>query len=56
MSFRKVKAETFQQVSPGEVLALDLTDRWGNPLANGLYYVVIEAQGKKWIIKLLVLR
>jgi subtilase family serine protease len=55
-AFRLVQEETFQQVSPGEVLTLTLTDKFGNPLADGLYYVVIEAQGKKWITKLLILR
>jgi hypothetical protein len=55
-AFRLVQEETFQQVSPGEVIILTLTDKFGNPLANGLYYVVIEAQGKKWVTKLLILR
>jgi hypothetical protein len=55
-AFRMVQEETFQQVSPGEVITLTLTDKFGNPLANGLYYVVIEAQGKRWITKLLVIR
>jgi hypothetical protein len=55
-AFRLVQTETFQQVSPGEAITLTLTDKFGNPLADGLYYVVIEAQGKRWITKLLILR
>jgi hypothetical protein len=55
-AFRLVQTETFQLVPPGEAITLTLTDKFGNPLADGLYYVVIEAQGKRWVTKLLILR
>jgi len=56
MSFRRVDQLDFKDVTPGEVLSLPLTDHWGIPLADGLYYVVVSAGNKHWILKLLVLR
>ena len=32
------------------------TDAQGNPLANGVYYLFIHAQGHRWVVKLLILR
>ncbi len=55
-AFRLVQAEPFPQTPPGTVLNMTLTDKWNNPLANGLYYLVIEAGGKHWVVKLLVTR
>ncbi len=55
-AFRLVQEEPFPQVLPGEAINLTLTDKWGNQLANGLYYVVIEAQGNRWVTKLLTLQ
>jgi hypothetical protein len=56
VAFRKVQERTYTQVTPGASITLDLTDDHGTLLANGLYYVVIEAQGEKFTTKLLVLR
>jgi hypothetical protein len=33
-----------------------LSDDWGNSLANGLYYVVIQTNQNSWVEKLVVLR
>jgi hypothetical protein len=55
-AFRMVQEEPFEQILPGEGISLTLKDKWENPLANGLYYLVIEAQGKRWIMKLLITR
>jgi hypothetical protein len=37
-------------------VALELTDTWGTPLADGLYYVVVKVEGRRSVAKLLVLR
>ena len=55
-AFRKVGEEDFTNVGPGQTLALTLNDRRGRPLANGLYYLFIRAQGHLWKVKLLLLR
>jgi len=56
VAFRKVLVKTFENVQSGQSLPLTLTDYWGRPLAGGLYYVVIVADGHFSIGKLLVLR
>jgi hypothetical protein len=40
----------------GSTLTVSLSDKSGMPLANGLYYFVIQAGGQKWVNKVLVLR
>jgi hypothetical protein len=55
-AFRLVQTEPFPQAQPGALINVILTDKWNNPLANGLYYLVIEAGGKRWVTKLLVTR
>jgi mannan endo-1,4-beta-mannosidase len=56
LAFRKVLDITFPQVSSGTVVTLNLTGKGGRPLSNGLYYVVVETNGKKATEKLLVIR
>jgi hypothetical protein len=56
LSFRKVQQKTFLQVAIGSEMPIELTDNWGSRLANGLYYIRVEAGGKSWTAKLLVLR
>ncbi|HJT23817.1 MAG TPA: hypothetical protein VJ873_04535, partial [bacterium] len=56
-AFRKVAEAFFPQVPSGTVkLQLNLTDKSGVPLAEGLYYVSVEGPGQKQILKLLLLR
>lgn len=56
LAFRKVNQLNFEDVLPGQAVPIPLTDERGEPLASGLYYLVVEAGGKSWIVKLLVLR
>lgn len=57
LSSRKVGEETFANVTPGTSVMVQLQDKGGIQLANGLYYVVVTtSQGGKFILKLLVLR
>jgi hypothetical protein len=37
-------------------IALPLTDQRGKPLANGLYYVVVQTAQGRFIVKLMVVR
>ncbi len=56
LAFRKVIHMNLSQQVPGGVVVLSLTDDWGKPISDGLYYVVVTGQGKRWLGKLLVLR
>ena len=56
VTFRKVNDLTFPDVTPGKVLTLPLTDKKGMDLASGLYYIVVQTQQGRSILKLLVLR
>lgn len=56
VAFRKVRKETFSGVLPNGSVLLSLKDNWNKPLANGLYYVLIETPQKHFIEKLIVLR
>ena len=55
LAFREVQNLEAAQVT-GNSLTVPLTDKTGAALANGLYYFVVQAEGQKWVIKLLVLR
>jgi hypothetical protein len=56
-TLRKVSEQTYHSEGPGAVvLTLSLTDSTGAALANGVYYVVVRAQGQRLTLKLLVLR
>jgi hypothetical protein len=55
-AFRKVNTEKFQQVLAGATVTVILTDRTGKPLADGLYYVVVETRQGRSILKLMILR
>lgn len=56
LSFRKVLDTTFTAVPAGTAVSITLEDRWGHPLADGLYYVVVTVNGKHFTAKLLILR
>lgn len=55
IAFREVQTLKFAQVS-GSQLTIPVMDRSGMMLADGLYYFVIQANGIRWIDKVLVLR
>jgi hypothetical protein len=55
-NFRKVLDTTFPNIPGGVAVAVELKDRWGRALANGLYYVRVSVGGKWSVAKLMVLR
>lgn len=56
-SFRKVREWDTQEMPAGlRNLPLDARDSGGVNLANGLYYVMVEADTNRWILKWLILR
>ena len=56
-SFRRVNGITLPDLPAGtRDIALSLTDRSGVPLANGLYYILVQTPQGRFIVKLLVLR
>ena len=56
LAFRKVQDHTYPPMASGIAITLTLTGRSGNPLANGVYYVVVTVNGRHTIGKLLVVR
>jgi hypothetical protein len=56
LAFRKVIDLTFDSVPSGTAIKLELVGRSGNPLANGIYYVVVTTKAGRATGKLLVLR
>jgi len=56
-AFRKVQSIERDQVPIGVLsVALELKDKWGAPLANGIYYVVVTTQQGRSVGKLLIFR
>jgi hypothetical protein len=55
-AFRMVNTLSYDNQAGGSNVALPLTDRNNRPLANGLYYVVVQTPAGKSILKLLILR
>jgi hypothetical protein len=56
-AFRRVNEITLPNVPAGTTdIALPLTDQRGKPLANGLYYVVVQTAQGRFIVKLMVVR
>ena len=56
LAFRKVQDNTYPSLPSGTAISLSLTGKSGNPLANGIYYVVVTVNGHRTVGKLLVLR
>jgi hypothetical protein len=56
VAFRLVQQQVFPQVPIGTDIQIDLKDKWGHPLASGLYYVLVSIDGKRLIAKLLIER
>jgi len=50
-----VQDETFRSVPSGMPVKVELTDRRGTPLADGIYYIVVIVDGHRSIGKLLVI-
>ena len=56
-ALRKVREDSFSSVPAGVLQAyIELKDKWGTPLANGLYYVVVSTGSHRSIGKILVNR
>jgi hypothetical protein len=55
VAMREVQTTNVPQVI-GNTLTVQMMDKGGMSLANGLYYFVIQADGQKWTNKVLVLR
>lgn len=55
VAMREVQTTTMPQVL-GNTMTVQLMDKSGISLANGLYYFIIQANGQKWMNKVLVLR
>jgi hypothetical protein len=56
LSFRKVQDTTYPSLASGKAVTLSLTGKGGNPLANGIYYVVVTTDYGRAIGKMLILR
>lgn len=55
LSFREVLNITLPEPAGTDKLDILLKDKDGKPLANGLYYVLITVNGKRSVLKLLIL-
>jgi len=56
LGFRKVIDLTMDSVPTGMAITVRLVNRFGNPLANGLYYVVVTTRNGRTTGKLLVIK
>jgi hypothetical protein len=56
LAFRKVGDKTFTNIPSGQAVTLTLIDRWGSPLANGVYYLVVTTSKGRFVGKLLIQR
>jgi hypothetical protein len=55
-AFRLVNQKSFSNQTGASLIALPITDKKGTPLADGLYYVIVQSPAGRLIEKLLVLR
>lgn len=49
-AFRKIWHQDFYEPAGSDDLTLDIPT-----IANGIYYLVVEANGKRWVVKLMVM-
>jgi hypothetical protein len=56
LAFRKVLDNTNRGMVSGQGIPIPLVDSYNDPLANGLYYVVVTTNEGRKIGKLIVLR
>ena len=55
IAFRRVASINYSNVQPGESLPIPLVDKAGTPLASGLYYIVVQTDRGRSVVKLLLL-
>jgi hypothetical protein len=55
-AFRKIQEQEYSQVPVGMSVPLSLLDKWGAPLANGIYYVRVKTPAGWSTAKLLIIR
>ncbi len=55
VAMRQVQSISVPQAA-GDTINFKTVDKSGINLANGLYYIVIQANGQKWMTKVLILR
>lgn len=57
LAFREIQDKVYPSVPAGvNALTLELKDRRGTNLANGLYYLVVSTPDNRAVLKLLVAR
>jgi hypothetical protein len=56
LSYRKIWEQVIPPTSSHDAVEIPLSDQWGTPLANGLYFVIASAGSERWTGKLMVLR
>jgi hypothetical protein len=56
VAFRLVQLQVLPQLPLGTEIQIELKDKWGHPLASGLYYVVVATNEGRHVAKLLILR
>lgn len=56
IAFRKVVSLNKSNIQPGESVPIPLVDKTGTPLASGLYYVVVQTNQGRSVLKQLILR
>lgn len=56
VAFKTVAEKTYKNVASGDTVTIDLIDKWGQPLASGLYYVEVTTKKNKAVGKLMVIR
>jgi hypothetical protein len=56
LAFRKVQEETLTVSAGSSLVWFKPVDKMDKPLANGLYYVIMTTPGKRYMLKLLILR
>jgi hypothetical protein len=56
-AFRRIQEIPFPQQPVGIDVQINLTDKWGSPLASGLYYMVVTINNSQRLVgKLLIIR
>lgn len=57
VAFRKINAWDYSKLAMGVyTFSIGQKDQWGTPLANGIYYLVVDWNGRRDINKLLIIR